>query len=626
MNENYQNNCAVLKEATIQFREDSSTGIQISVRGEKLCDFSVDGGCVDVLGDFWDKLPAGMGTIAKMLAPIKVRLNRNDFISSKDFSTKFFIGYKSLHKETVRQMLTSVITKGDPIVAIELNFKNDKSNTDECLCLIPTKASLILKALDSGDSSSIIYNGILPNFSRRGTSVSKMLGFIRWWLFPLVLVVLSWVLWKAPSSVLEFCPQVLNHRNITIVEVLPPHPETLSAAFDLGMLEQKLCDIEKGKKSNLEEVAGILSQATKITGRKKLLTANELHAVRTRILEIEAHRGLITRVRGFFTFVNVLWLLAIAGMLVSVGPTVWHILKPFRKILERFIKAFVRKFLVPLLEFLHNWGFFELFSYVICWTFMAEGFRGPPDSGFFLSLTGLGGLVVAFGYSTALHGHKVSKEANPEALAQMMHSWLALCWTPFAIHFQSRFIGFMCVVAVYVVLGFNVVCFGLCYCIGFSKKEALQRCIVMSLLLLLLFGGLRIYGIDPLYLSPFSSAATIFGSVVLFLGLLIYSSRWYHGDYRSSNMVHTYVQRQIYMITSLIAACLVGALYSLEGMFNTGIVFLVLYVVEKYVELHVDMKWNSWLLVFLISVGMYPVALWLHQHPDFVVSVFNSVL
>ncbi|CAM9796727.1 unnamed protein product [Heterosigma akashiwo] len=71
----------------------------------------------------------------------------------------------------------------------------------------------------------------------------------------------------------------------------------------------------------------------------------------------------------------------------------------------------------------------------------------------------------------------------------MLHGWLALCWVPLAVHHQSTLLGYGVVCALYTVLGFNITCYGLCYCIGFKRESALQRCVVVSALILALHAG-----------------------------------------------------------------------------------------------------------------------------------------
>ena len=54
-----------------------------------------------------------------------------------------------------------------------------------------------------------------------------------------------------------------------------------------------------------------------------------------------------------------------------------------------FLTQLFKKVIIPTVEFLHNIGFFEFISYVICLFFILEGFRMNPEYGFYISLTGL---------------------------------------------------------------------------------------------------------------------------------------------------------------------------------------------------------------------------------------------
>jgi len=77
------------------------------------------------------------------------------------------------------------------------------------------------------------------------------------------------------------------------------------------------------------------------------------------------------------------------------------------------------------------------------------------------------------------------------------------------------------------------------------------------------------------------------------------------------------------MIIALLVGSFVGLIYNIEGMSNTALTFLVFYVIEKYTEFHFDHEYNGWVFVFIISVVAYKCALWLHHHPEFIVSMFS---
>jgi hypothetical protein len=128
------------------------------------------------------------------------------------------------------------------------------------------------------------------------------------------------------------------------------------------------------------------------------------------------------------------------------------------------------------------------------------------------------------------------------------------------------------------------------------------------------------------WLQPFAPACTVLGALTLYIALLIMSSRYYYYDYdyRLSRNILGYAPRNGIMIVCLVAGLVVGNLEGMPGLTNTANTFGVLYLVEKYCELHFENKWNLWLLMLALSVAMYQTALYLHLRPEFVVSLFAN--
>merc|ERR1711959_496924 len=86
-----------------------------------------------------------------------------------------------------------------------------------------------------------------------------------------------------------------------------------------------------------------------------------------------------------------------------------------------------------------------------------------------------------------------------------------------------------------------------------------------------------------------------------------------------------YLRNNAIFLVFCVLAIGVGNVYGMLGMANTAVTFLVLWVLEKYCDLHTRNRWNMWVLVLLGSALMYKAALWLHGNPEFVVSLFDSV-
>merc|ERR550514_8145 len=272
-------------------------------------------------------------------------------------------------------------------------------------------------------------------------------------------------------------------------------------------------------------------------------------------------------------------------------------------------------------------------------------------------------------------GSAARKTISADRLSQLRNLWLALTWAPLAVHFQSVLLGYMVVLALYAVLGFSGACYGLCYCIGFQSKDNMMRVAVTSALLLTGYSCLRMFerhmpaaeaalshlfvvngisvsatklsGEPPdheymyrwsessrsAWLQPFAPACTVLGSLTLYLAMLIMSSLYYHPHphqpYYRDGAQHppkplSYNARNWIMVVCLLAGLLVGSLEGMPGLTNTALTFAVLWLMEKWCELHLESKWNMWLLVLALSTVVYYCALYLHLRPDFVASLFAN--
>ena len=65
-----------------------------------------------------------------------------------------------------------------------------------------------------------------------------------------------------------------------------------------------------------------------------------------------------------------------------------------------------------------------------------------------------------------------------------------------------------------------------------------------------------------------------------------------------------------------------GAWLGLPSLFNTGTTFLCLYLSEKSVEVVIRSK-LFWVGVLGASCGMCGAAWWLHEHPDWILSMLT---
>jgi len=253
-------------------------------------------------------------------------------------------------------------------------------------------------------------------------------------------------------------------------------------------------------------------------------------------------------------------------------------------------------------------------AYVLATAFTAQGSRYPDlhsDAASIVCLAGGLAFVPAWVYSTKLH-----TPVGDNVDAYMCVSGCMLCGVlvPLSLIHQSPLIGFFAVLSLYAALGFVFAAFGLGFVIGFDGSDSTRRCLVASIVLVLLFSSFRVSGVEPLYIQPFAVGVMSLGNVMYFLALLILSSEWHSSK-------ETYMIYQVAMIASITATLLLGCVFSMPAMTNTALTFLVLYILEK--ELEFD--WHGFYVVvaFLNFAALFCLALFMHNHAGDIVTLFD---
>jgi len=240
---------------------------------------------------------------------------------------------------------------------------------------------------------------------------------------------------------------------------------------------------------------------------------------------------------------------------------------------------------------------------------LIEGGRRHSDSGFFVTLTGAFLALPCFAFSKGKH----------ELKSWMQFIFSIGIFAPLAVFYNSTMMGFFTVLPLYGLLGFFVSASTLCYVIGFNDKDSLERSVVTSAILVVAFTLIKMIRIKSMFISPFVSAVNIMGCVTYFLGLLI-SSTAYH-----SATTTQYTKFQICMIGSLLIVTGVGSIWNIASLFNIGCTFAFFYVVDKIVE--IPNLWKGGMVfvgIFASSIVLYFVSLFLHDHPGWVMSLFQA--
>jgi hypothetical protein len=431
---------------------------------------------------------------------------------------------------------------------------------------------------------------------------------IRMFLYPALFLAGVWFLVLNPVKVTSYFPAILagEKDKHAFHTRLPPYPKTISNSWDVSRLEYQIQKLEKQNKT--EGLQPLLAEIGKHLGREDI-TIDEIHKIRQRIEQVESEKSFAQRVYGMFTFVNFMWMLAILGITISVIPCIYAIMFPLQYVLW-VVWSVTYEFIL----LLHYFGVWEMIGYIISYTFIMEGFRFNVESGFYISLTGMALAVAAYSYSFKLHSpHPIDNSGTITTF------WICSYLLPLAVHYDSSLLSWVIVLGYYSCIGFSFICTGLCYYIGFSSREAMERVCANSLLFQVIFIWTKVVGVTIPYVKLFQTPVITFSCILLNLGLLILSCHYYHSYHGKLG----YMERQLLMIGNLFACIAIGSVYGLPGLANTGFVFFVLYCMEKFAEAHFVYSWNIWTLVFGGSVSLYYSALYLHRNPELIISLFS---
>ena len=161
--------------------------------------------------------------------------------------------------------------------------------------------------------------------------------------------------------------------------------------------------------------------------------------------------------------------------------------------------------------------------------------------------------------------------------------------------------------------------FGLGIALGWDNDKAMERSATSSAGILAIYLAVSIGGVvTDHYLNPFKSATCVLGANILFLAMLIMSSKYHRSGTRR------YFNTNLMMLVLLLLVLGIGSVHSMDGLKNTSIVYLILWSIEKYHEYYFNLTSNGWGFIFSMSALVYYLALWLNMHPEFVVSLFKA--
>jgi len=476
-------------------------------------------------------------------------------------------------------------------------------------------------------------------------------GWARWLVCPSLFFAASIHLFARPDEVLSKLPSLVvenaaKSKAPSLASLLVKKRMTMTTAFKLGALRTKLQQEFKTSESTNpntsarnDTVESILHEASNVLGTDITITPTQLDDILSDIIQMEAHEGPIARILGFFSFVNTLWVLAVVGITISVGPSIYYLLHPLHNLLrELFLKLY--DLVWPILTYLHSWGLLELGAWGCCTLGLARGValasstHGPanPKAGEMVSLTASMLTIPALAYTSQLHGQHTTNER----LATACCTFFAACCAPAAVHFKSTLYGYLTVVSAFAALGLGVWIGPLCVAVGFTSDAAMHRVAIAALVIVICFCAMTAAARNTTackhWLAPFASAISTFGTTNLFLSLLIISSHFYAPEEAPSSTRHTaystfnlrWLWSNALVVTILISLNAVSQTLGLEGMANTSTTFTVLFALQKYGEFHIHKRWNAWLLILGASFVTWQASLFLNENPEFISSVIGG--
>jgi len=295
------------------------------------------------------------------------------------------------------------------------------------------------------------------------------------------------------------------------------------------------------------------------------------------------------RVKGWFTFLNVILITAAILFVVAIVALFGHYLIDL-------IRA------VPL----PAW---EVICYGFCAVLIGLGDKVPADFTLMVTLPGVLGLVGCLALTKYAH-FKDNKTIQP-------YLWfLTLAWGAVAIMDGSHVIGFFAVMALMSALGF--VCGmipGVVY-VGFEDEKVAPRATSSAFLILAFYTLVHITGTTNQYIDVFKTGAQFMGSFVYFLGILCMSSKWWSWTSYKQTRLDTYLAMQVLAIASGLAALFIGNVYGMGFLLGIGGTLFYLYVLEKYYEIPWKGIGWAWSLLGLAGMLYFGVA-FAKLHPEY---------
>ncbi|MEL6150608.1 MAG: hypothetical protein AAFR56_13360 [Chloroflexota bacterium] len=323
-----------------------------------------------------------------------------------------------------------------------------------------------------------------------------------------------------------------------------------------------------------------------------------------------ANFTLASRIQGWFSFVNLIW---VVGSVLIVGGV------------GLLFARYVLPLLLPMLPHL-----LEIGLYVGCGWFLYAGWNAADGTlAQFIALPGVLGLPVAVLYSLFRHRwlarllvrfdvieRAQGSDDSPARVAaviflQPLYYALLVLWGVLAVLYGSDVIGFLAVVLLAAWFGFYMLDAAFLTVVGFQEWAIVPRVTAAGFVFLLVAVLVRITGVSHPAVDVFLPGLELIGTLVYFSGLLVMAAKWFWKGRRSY-----YVPMQLLTIGSGLAAIMVGSVYGLDDLRGIAGEYFLVYVVEKYAEVGWFRR-NFAITAVTLGTLLYGIAYVVRRYPDF---------
>jgi hypothetical protein len=190
---------------------------------------------------------------------------------------------------------------------------------------------------------------------------------------------------------------------------------------------------------------------------------------------------------------------------------------------------------------------------------------------------------------------------------------VTLVWGAAAVYYGNEVAGFGTVIAFMSFMGFSIAVTPLAYAIGFDDEKAINRAGGAALFICGILVLERWFTPGVAHLDVFRTGMQWLGPFVFALSVLINSSRWFMDVNKQS-----YIGMQIMAVAALFALVTAGSVFQIDAMLNVGTAFLILFVIEKPLEIKhhslTTLAFTGLLLSIFVGAGVY----YAQVNPDFV--------